>query len=1101
MRTNFKNTRRISLNSAPLVVAPNPTPDSTPQVLAAPDSTPQVLAAPNSAPQVLATRLPAPLTRFFGRQNEIAQIHSLLRDNGERLVTLSGPGGSGKTRLALEAARPLSGEWREIIAFVALADLSDAAFIFAAIRDALNLPAAPNIAPLDQILEALSERPVLLLLDNFEQLVEDGAPLIQELLERLPELSLVVTSRQVLGLPGEREFPVAPLPVPALDAAPDLLKEYSGAALFIDRAQAARVDFRVDERNASAIAAVCQRLDGIPLALELAGARSLVLSPAQMLEKLKNSFDLLATRQRGVPERHRTLRAAIAWSYGLLSKELQRFFARLSVFRGGWTIEASETVCEEIEALDYLSRLRECSLIVTEERGDQTRFRMLETLREYALDQLDEDARTAGENRYCAYFVALAEAAEPHLRGPEQAIYLEQLESEQDNFRAVLNWALENDADAALRLSAALATFWETRGHYAEGRGWIEQALAQTQKASSQPSASTCSEMERHRARALGGAGRFAWFGGDLVAASAHLETGLRLLRERNDVEGALDTLSSLILVLSWQGEEARAIALVREGMTLRERIADRAAALPTLSAFGWAIAFVVSPRVVNEGREVNREVIELARALGDQRSEGVALACLGSCADWEGDFAAAGTSYRASLPLLKAVEDWWMVGFAEWGLGRAELQAGNLDEALRHTQQTVRFQRSHQSTVALPFALGIFAMIAFVQGRLERAARIFGAAQSIREMLNNAIMPLMIARNQPYLQALRETLGADDFAAQWRNGGAMSMDEICAYALEESAPQVLAAAPNAPSLTNEVSATISTARALCSAGRLAWFEGDFPTARARLEAALALSGAHGDDAGALSALSSLILVLSWQGEENNAVALVREGVALLNRLPDHAQALPLLAAFGWATFFTASQSVQEDSRTVNEEVARLAREAGDGRSLGVALACLGGYFYWRGEWDEARAAYAESLPILRAVGDFLMVPHALWGLGRVAVRQHRIEEAHALMQESLRWQIEARNSPIGVPYTIEGCAQIAAIAQPARAVTLFATADRMRAVQGARLQSLAAAEIGKYLQDARATLGDEIFETAWQRGHAMNGDEACEFALCEQDL
>ena len=448
---------------------------------------------------------------------------------------------------------------------------------------------------------------------------------------------------------------------------------------------------------------------------------------------------------------------------------------------------ASETVCEENEALDYLSRLRECSLIVTEERGDQTRFRMLETLREYALDQLDASERITGEKRYCAYFVALAESAEPHLRGPEQAFYLEQLESEQDNFRAVLNWTLENDADAALRLSAALASFWETRGHYAEGRGWIEQALAKTQNASHKSSASTCSELERYRARALGGAGRFAWFGGDMVAASAHLEAGLELLRERNDVEGALDTLSSLILVLSWQGEEVRAIALVREGMALRERITDRAAALPTLSAFGWAIAFVVSPRVVEEGRAVNREV------------------------------------------------------------------------------------------------------------------------------------------------------------------------------------------------------------------------------------------------------------------------------------------------------------------------ARLAREAGDGRSLGVALACLGGYFYWRAEWDEARAAYQESVPILREVGDYLMLPHALWGLGRVAVRQHRIEDAHALMQESLRWQIEAHNSPIGVPYTIEGCAQIAAIAQPARAVTLFATADRMRATQGARLQSLAATEIGKYLQDARATLGDEAFEAAWQRGRAMSSDEACDFALCEQ--
>jgi non-specific serine/threonine protein kinase len=726
--------------AAPQVLAPPKSSPGSTQVLGespqpAPGST-QVLEAPEAPPaslKVVGARLPTTLTRFFGRRLEITQIHRLLREDGERLVTLTGPGGSGKTRLAVEAARPLLGEWSETVAFVPLADLTDATFIFTAIRDALRLPAAPNLSPLEQVVEALSEAPALLLLDNFEQLVEDGAPLIQELLERLPLLSILITSRQVLGLPGEREYPVAPLPVPGEDASPERLKECSGTALFIDRAQAARVDFRVDERNARAVASICRRLDGIPLALELAAARSLVLSPAQMLEKLRSSSDLLSTRQRGVPERHRTLRAAIAWSYGLLSGELQQFFARLSVFRGGWTFEAAEEVCGEPEALDFLSRLRECSLIVTEERAGETRFRMLETLREYALEQLEAAERAAGEAAYCKYFVALAEESEPHLRGPEQAAYLERLEGEQDNFRAVLGWAMEHDASAALRLAAALAPFWETRGHYAEGRAWIEQALARTSAQSpsapppntspSQPSSSPASsgaaeegESALSQARALHLAGRFAWFESDMGAAAARLEESLALFRAEGDVEGALEATGSLIMTRAWQGDERAAVALVREGMELRERIADRAAAVPTLAAFGCAIVFVASESVVPQARDVSEEALALARAAGDKKSEGVAQACLAAASTGKASGARPWRrTARAWLRSPTSARGGWPA--TRCGAWPRRAGAGSLEEARRCTEKSLRLQEGHRSPLGQPFCLDSCAMIAFDSG------------------------------------------------------------------------------------------------------------------------------------------------------------------------------------------------------------------------------------------------------------------------------------------------------------------------------------------------------------------------------------------------
>jgi predicted ATPase/DNA-binding SARP family transcriptional activator len=1077
----------------------------------------QVLA---SAPTAREGRLPAPLTRFFGRRLEITQIHRLLLEEGERLITLSGPGGSGKTRLCLEAARTLPESdvcLRGAIAFVPLADISDAAFVFSAIRDALRLPAVPNVAHLDQVAEALSGAPALLLLDNFEQLVEEGAPLVQELLERLPQLSILATSRQVLGLPGEREYPVAPLPVPREDASPERLKECSGTALFIDRAQAARMDFRVDERNARAVAAICRRLDGIPLALELAAARALVLSPAQMLEKLKNSLDLLSTRQRGVPKRHRTLRAAIEWSYGLLSGELQRFFARLSVFRGGWSFEAAEEVCEEPEALDFLTRLRECSLIVTEERAGETRFRMLETLREYALEQLEPGEHGEGEARYCRYFVELAEACEPHLRGPEQTDYLERLEGEQDNFRAVLAWALEHSPDAALRLSAALAPFWETRGHYAEGRGWIEQALAKTSSPSplhpstqavrtgalSTEAVSTSpapsAGAERHRARALGGAGRFAWFNGDMATAGAQLEESLSLLRESGDAEGALGALSSLIMVRAWHGDEASAVALVREGMELREGYAQRAALLPVLSAFGWAIVFVASPQVVRQGREVNEEVLRLARAAGDKRSEGIALACLGGCLHWQERFAEACVPYRASLPLLQEVGDTWMAGLALWGLGRAELQRGNREEARRCSRELLRFHLGHKSPIGQPFVLDSLAMIAFGDGHLGRSTRLFGAAQGVREALGTMAMPLMLAHNRSYIQALSETLGHDAFRSLWDEGHQMGSDKACAYALEEAqeTPQVLAD-------VHSDGVALSKARALCSAGRLAWFEGSYAAARAPLEEGLDILRAASDAVGALSAMSSLIMVRTWQGDSRGAAALVREGRTILERLSqtqsdgtrgDSSPLLPVLCAFGWAAFFVASPETQEDSRAVNQEVALLARRASDGRSEGIAQACLGGYFLWQGDLEEARFRYKMSLPLLRSVGDPMMVPHALWGLARVEIHSGRLDEARRLMVETLHEHLKT-SSPVGLPYALEACAAIAAPSDPACSTRLFASANAQRQKQRAVAQPLTVAENQGYLDSLLLGMGEDSFNTAWQEGSALTTEQAYVLAL-----
>src|SRR5262249_47981149 len=323
------------------------------------------------------SNLPLQLTRFFGREQELSQLRNLLLDEGTRLGTVTGPGGVGKTRFALESAKQLLEPLCEAVWFVPLADLSDPGLIASAVLESMRLVCAPNLEPLEQVIEALSRQRALLVLDNFEQLATGGASVVGAMLERGGALKCLITSRRRLNMEGEREFPLPPLPGRDGAARPERLILNDSVRLFIDRAQTARPDFQVTRANAAAVAQLCARLEGIPLALELAAAKAQVLTPAQMLARLVERFDLLVSKRRRVTERHRTLRAAIDWSYQLLAPELQKFFARLSVFGGGWTLEAAETVCEEPMALDYLAQLRDCSLILIEDEEHEARFRML----------------------------------------------------------------------------------------------------------------------------------------------------------------------------------------------------------------------------------------------------------------------------------------------------------------------------------------------------------------------------------------------------------------------------------------------------------------------------------------------------------------------------------------------------------------------------------------------------------------------------------------------------------------------------------------------------------------------------------------------------
>jgi predicted ATPase/DNA-binding SARP family transcriptional activator len=608
---------------------------------------------PRSSQAFVPTRghLPLQLTRFFGRETELSRLAELLSAAETRLVTLTGPGGSGKTRLALEVAGRLAEAWHGAVWFASLVDVADPRRVPDTLRDVLRLPGSPDVEPLEQIVAVLSRQPTLLLLDNFEHLVDEGVPRVQTLLERVPTLTCLVTSRRRLDLAGEREFPVVPLPIPGPEDPPERLAHCRSVQLFVDRAQAVRPDFRVTARNAAAVAALCRGLEGIPLALELAAARAQVLTPAQMAADLSHRFDLLASRQRNVAERHRTLRAALDWSYQLLSPELQRTFARLSVFRAGWTIEAAVAVCEEPEALEQLQELCACSLVLAEESGPEMRFRMLEMLRDYGGEQLTPEERSALERRHAEYFAAMAERAEPELKGPDQGTWLERLEAEHDNLRAGLSRSAEGRLhELGLRLAAALWLFWDRRGHWREGREWLEGALA-----AARDGGSAGHERSATRAKALYAAGMMACLQGEGTTAGSLLDESAAIWRELREKRGLADALLGLGNLADADGDATRARSLWEKSTELFRQEGDNWGLANSLGCFADA-ALVSGDNVT--ARSLWEESLSLLRAQGDTWGMTFPLDRLGEMARRQGELGAAEARFQESLEIRRALGD-----------------------------------------------------------------------------------------------------------------------------------------------------------------------------------------------------------------------------------------------------------------------------------------------------------------------------------------------------------------------------------------------------------------------------------------------------------
>jgi predicted ATPase/class 3 adenylate cyclase len=691
---------------------------------------------------VLPNNLPVQLTSFIGREREKAEVKRLLSTT--RFLTLTGSGGAGKTRLALQAAAEALEQFPDGVWLVELAVLSDPSLVPKAVASALGVLEQPSRGLTETLADALRGKSVLVILDNCEHLVAACAHLTTAILRTCPDLRILATSREVLGVTGETAWHVPSLSVPDPQRLPplDRFTEYEAVRLFIDRAMASAPQFALMSSNAPAVAQVCHRLDGIPLAIELAAARVKVLTVEQIASRLDDRFRLLTGGSRTALPRQQTLRAAMDWSYDLLAPKERAVLRRLSVFAGGYTLEAAEAVCagkrvKEREVLDLLTQLVDKSLVNTETLGGEVRYRMPETIRQYAQDRLIASGET-GEVRthHRAWYLGLAEGLDAAMSGPEQTTWLNRLEVEHDNLRAALGWSSsdQDDAEVRLRLAAALHWFWQLHTHWSEGRKWLEIALDGSRNIKSTA-----------RSMALCSRGAVAWRQGDYGTAKDLCEESLALSREMSDQRGIAWALMWRGLVAMRQEDFDAATTMFAESLDLSRKLEN-----------GWQTAVVLAQMGAMARLRGNyrhavalcEESLALSRTLGAKWSIAYAFRLTGHAVRLQGDSRRAMELYTENLKLFAAVGDKW---------GTTECIEG-------------------------------LALICSGQGNFEQAARLFGAAEAARETFG-ITMPRPEAGDQKHFwAAIRDRPEGTAFATAWAEGRAMTLEQTIEYVMETQA-------------------------------------------------------------------------------------------------------------------------------------------------------------------------------------------------------------------------------------------------------------------------------------------------------------------------
>jgi predicted ATPase/DNA-binding CsgD family transcriptional regulator len=691
------------------------------------------------------------LSSFVGRENELAEVKRLLRET--RLLTPTGSGGCGKTRLALAVASELLEWFEDGVWMVELAPLAEPSLVAQAVASTLGVREQPGRSLTETLSDYLASKKVLLVLDNCEHLIEACAKLAESLLRSCPELRVLATSREALGIAGEVAWPVPSLSLPDLRRVPeaDSLSRYEAARLFVERARAVKPDFALTDDNATAVAHVCYRLDGIPLAIELAAARAKLLSVGQIAERLDDSFGLLSSGGRTAMPRHRTLRATMDWSHGLLSEQESVLFRRLSVFAGGFTFEAAESVCagehvERDDVLELLSHLVDKSLVLVAEEGGEARYRLLETVQQYGREKLDESGEgTETRRRHAAFFAALAERAEPELQGPEQVRVLDELERENGNLRAVMGWAVsEGGVAIAGRLGWALWRFWFLRGHQGEGRRWMEALLER-------------GVPPGQRARVTTVAAVMSYTQGDHEACEGYSAEALKWSRRESDDLCTAYALSMVGLGAMHRGDFEEATSRFEESLRLYRRS-------------------------------------------GEERSVPMASVWLGNVLLIRGDRERATRKFEEALALGRRRADRLATSIALYNLAQLALGEADHELALNTLTEGSTLSLQMGDLANLSYFLEGLAVVAASRGEAGRSARLFGAAEASMEEAGGPVYNYYMPDRSLYERtqaAARSRLDDAAWTAAWAEGRAMSPEEAVEHALEqEEAPEFTAPEP-----------------------------------------------------------------------------------------------------------------------------------------------------------------------------------------------------------------------------------------------------------------------------------------------------------------
>ena len=791
-----------------------------------------------AAPGYLTTyTVPVPLTPLIGREREVAAVCHLLMGARGRLVTLLGPGGVGKTHLGLQVAIDLLNHFTDGVCFVPLASIRDPALVITTISRELGLKEVQDQPLLELLKVNLRHRHLLLLLDNFEQVVA-AAPALAELLAACPGLKALITSRSVLHIRGEHQFPVQPLDLPDLKHAEneETLAQYSSVALFLERTREARPDFQTTDAIVRIIAEICVQLDGLPLAIELAAARMKLLSPHMLLERLEHPLAMLTSGAQDTPARQQTLHSTIEWSYRLLHVREQRLFRRLSVFAGGATLPAIEAICSTFDerqdtgqVLNDVASLIDKSLLQrVEQEGDEARITMLETIREYALERLvtSREAETARQ-AHALYYLRLSEDAAQQIRGPWQAEWLERLEREHDNLRAALRWSLKETHDAgaaipgrhleiALRLCQALIGFWQIHGYYSEGRSNLEHVLAASEGMKTPL-----------RAQALNDAAMLVNIQGDTTRAGALAEESLILYRELGDQEGIALALYQLGHVAWLKGDFARVASLLEETLEISKVLGDtisvayahfslaelanirgqysRGAALfeEALALFrqegnkrgvAFALLQLADLLFVSQGDSTRihsllEEGLALCREIGDK--DGLARYNYYSAqvALSQGDVVTARALFEESLTLYKDMGDRQRIAHSLLGLAKLETRQGNNAAAQTLYEESLSLSSRGGHTLNIVSALEGLAQVSAAPGAVDAprahvlwATRLWGTAEALRDKLGTPLPPVERAEYEQSINAARSYLGPEAFSSAWAQGRTMSPEQALSH-------------------------------------------------------------------------------------------------------------------------------------------------------------------------------------------------------------------------------------------------------------------------------------------------------------------------------